>query len=106
MATIKVGARLKSNVCDTEVMIIACTDTSVDISCGGETMIGATDAKTNGKLDPAHAAGTLLGKRYVNAIANAAGKIELLCVKAGQGSLAVNGEALVLKDAKPLPSSD
>jgi len=102
MATIKVGARLKSNVCDTEVMIIACADTSASISCGGWPMLDAIATKTNGTPDPAHAAGTLLGKRYVNST----GKIELLCVKAGKGSLAVNGEALVLKDAKPLPSSD
>lgn len=102
MAIIKTGARLKSNVCDTEVMIIACADTSVTISCGGESMIDASANKTGTSLDPAYAAGTLLGKRYVNA----AGKIELLCVKAGKGSLAVNNEALVLKDAKPLPSSD
>jgi hypothetical protein len=102
MATIKVGARLKSNVCDTEVMVIACADTGVAITCGGAPVLDATTSKTGGAPDPAHAAGTLLGKRYVNA----AGKIELLCVKAGKGSLAVNGEALVLKDAKPLPSSD
>lgn len=102
MATLKVGARLKSNVCDTEVMVIACADTSVTVSCGGAEMLDATATKTGSAPDAAHAAGTLLGKRYVNA----AGKIELLCVKAGKGSLAVNGEALVLKDAKPLPSSD
>ena len=102
MATIKVGARLKSNVCDTEVMVIACADTSVTVSCGGSALLDATASKTGGSIDPAHAAGTVLGKRYVNT----AGKIELLCVKAGKGSLDVNGEALVLKDAKPLPSSD
>jgi hypothetical protein len=106
MATIKVGARLKSNVCDTEVMIIACADTSIAIHCGGEPMLDATATKTNGSLDPAHGAGTLLGKRYVCISGNTTGKIELLCVKAGKGSLAVNGEALALKDAKPLPSSD
>ena len=106
MANIKVGARLKSNVCDTEVMIIACTDISVSVHCGGEIMIDATANKSGGTLDPAHAAGTLLGKRYVNATNSSVGKIELLCVKAGKGSLAVNGEVLVLKDAKPLPSSD
>jgi len=102
MATIKVGARLKSNVCDTEVMIIACADTSLTINCGGQPMLDATANKTGTAIDPAHAAGTVLGKRYVNS----AGKIELLCVKAGKGSLDVNGDALVLKDAKPLPSSD
>ena len=46
--------------------------------------------------------GSLLGKRYVNA----AGNLELLCVKPGDGSLAADGESLVLKEAKPLPSSD
>ncbi len=102
MATIKVGARLKSNVCDTEVMIISCADTQVSITCGGAEMLDAIASKSGGVLDSALAEGTLLGKRYVNST----GKIELLCVKAGTGSLAVNGEKLILKDAKPLPSSD
>jgi len=35
-----------------------------------------------------------------------AGTVELLCVKAGKGSLAIGGVALQTKDAKPLPSSD
>jgi hypothetical protein len=30
----------------------------------------------------------------------------LLCTKAGAGSLALDGRALGLKEAKPLPSSD
>jgi len=102
MATLKVGARLKSNVCDTEVMVISCADPSLIITCGGAEVLDATDSKSGGHIDNAHADGTLLGKRYVNT----AGKIELLCVKAGKGSLAVNGEKLSLKDAKPLPSSD
>ena len=46
--------------------------------------------------------GTLIGKRYVDA----AGTVELLCVKPGKGSLAIAGVALQLKDAKPLPASD
>lgn len=102
MATIKVGARLKSNVCDTEIMVISCADNSVTITCGGAEVLDATANKSSGDIDSTHADGTLLGKRYVNT----AGKIELLCVKAGKGSLAVNGEKLSLKDAKPLPSSD
>jgi hypothetical protein len=44
----------------------------------------------------------LLGKRYVH---EAAG-LEVLCTKAGDGSLTVAGELLPQKDAKPLPSSD
>lgn len=102
MATLKVGARLKSNVCDTEVMVISCTDPSLTITCGGAEVLDATASKSGGEINSAHADGTLLGKRYVNNTS----KIELLCVKAGKGSLAANGERLSLKDAKPLPSSD
>ena len=53
-------------------------------------------------LDAGAAQGTALGKRYVSA----AGNLELLCVKPGKGSLDVGGAALVLKEAKQLPSSD
>jgi hypothetical protein len=55
-----------------------------------------------GDINPAFASGTLTGKRYVDD----AGTVELLCVKAGKGSLSLGGVALVLKEAKPLPSSD
>ncbi len=55
-----------------------------------------------GSPDAAFAEGTLLGKRYVDADDS----VELLCVKAGAGSLSVNGVALTTKDATPLPSSD
>ena len=59
-------------------------------------------AAAKAALDPAFAGGTLLGKRYVDKD----GTVELLCVKAGQGALAIDGVALQTKDAKPLPSSD
>ena len=51
---------------------------------------------------PDASGGTLLGKRYVSQ----AGDLELLCTKPGQGSLACDGKPLVVKGAKPLPSSD
>jgi len=34
------------------------------------------------------------------------GAYELLCVKPGKGTLALDGAPLVLKEAKPLPASD
>ena len=71
------------------------------VACGGATMAEQPPAE-KAALDPAFAAGTLLGKRYVDTD----GAIELLCVKAGKGSLAIDGVALQTKDAKPLPSSD
>jgi hypothetical protein len=95
----KPGTKLKSAVCDTEVMVIKGGDAV--ISCGGAPMVDTrTDAL--GTIDPAFAEGSRIGKRYVDA----AGTVELLCVKAGKGSLSIEGVALSTKDAKPLPSSD
>ena len=102
MATLKAGSRLKSSVCDTQVMVIATPDGDVDLTCGGVAMVDATADGAGGELDPNHKNGTQIGKRYVNE----AGDLELLCTKPGEGSLAVGGEALVLKEAKALPSSD
>ena len=95
----KPGSKLKSAVCDTEVMVIK--GSNVVVECGGAPM--ADDRPADRKpINPAFAEGTKMGKRYVDA----AGTVELLCVKAGQGSLSIAGAALLLKDAKPLPSSD
>ena len=96
----KPGSRLKSLVCDAEVIVVRGAGDGV-IECGGQPMAEERPAD-RAALDPAFAAGVLTGKRYVDA----AGTIELLCVKAGQGSLSLSGAPLQLKDAKPLPSSD
>jgi len=96
----KPGVRLKSVVCDTEVMVIrGGGDGSVE--CGGLPMAEVRPAEL-GAVDAVFAKGTQMGKRYVDAT----GTLELLCVKPGRGSLALNGVALQIKEAKPLPSSD
>jgi hypothetical protein len=95
----KPGTRLKSAACDTEVMVIRSGDG--EIQCGGAPMGEAKPAEP-AALSPDFSGGTLMGKRYVDA----AGAYELLCVKPGKGSLAVDGTVLVTKDAKPLPASD
>ncbi len=103
MARLKTGTRLKSSVCNTQVMIVAAPDADVALTCGGHPMIDAAAAPPAGlSVSPEASKGTTLGKRYVNA----EGTLELLCIKPGEGSLAVAGAALVLKEAKPLPSSD
>lgn len=96
----KAGTKLKSAVDDTEVMVIKAAAAGT-LSCGGAPMVDAR-AGEMGAIDPAFAEGTRMGKRYTDA----AGTLELLCIKPGQGSLALDGVALQLKDAKPLPSSD
>lgn len=95
----KAGTRLKSAVCDTEVMLIRYS--AGDVQCGGASMAEEKPGSA-GELDSAFAEGSQMGKRYVDD----EGSIELLCVKPGKGSLALNGVALTIKQAKALPSSD
>ncbi len=95
----KPGMKLKSAVCDTEVVVIKTSGTPVE--CGGMPMVAERPVQ-RGTLDAAFAGGTKIGKRYVDA----ANTLELLCTKAGQGTLASGGVALLLREAKPLPSSD
>jgi hypothetical protein len=95
----KPGTKLKSVVCDTEVMVIRAGDETVE--CGGAPMAEGKPAE-RGQINPAFANGTKIGKRYVDQ----AGSVELLCIKAGSGSLSLGGVALITKDAKPLPASD
>jgi hypothetical protein len=97
------GSRLRSTVCETEVIVVRPPADDVDLRCGGVPMVPlGEEGGDGGSLDAAFAEGTALGKRYTDA----AGELELLCTKAGAGSLAIGGEALGLKEAKPLPSSD
>lgn len=95
----KAGTKLKSAVCDTEVMVIKGGDAVLE--CGGAPM-GADKPAELGELNADFAGGTQMGKRYVDGD----GKYELLCVKAGKGSLSIGGVILGIKDAKPLPASD
>jgi len=95
----KPGTKLKSAVCDTEVMVIR--GSGVTVECGGKPMAEEKPAQA-APVDAAFAQGTQIGKRYVDE----AGTVELLCVKPGKGSLAIAGVALRTKDAKALPSSD
>lgn len=102
MAQLKVGSRMRSAVCATEVMVVGAPAGDVDLSCGGAPMIDIAEDASGGSVDPNFKEGTALGKRYVNADAD----LEILCTKPGEGSLSSGGAALSLKEAKALPSSD
>lgn len=99
---LKPGTRLRSQVCSTEVIVVRSPGQAVAVCCGGAPMVPVGDPAGEHALDTAHQSGTLLGKRYA---ADDTG-IELLCTKAGEGSLSLDGTPLPVKDAKPLPSSD
>jgi hypothetical protein len=81
MNIMKPGTKLKSTVCDAEVMIIRCGEGIIE--CGGSAM-SESKPETAGDISADHASGLLMGKRYVDA----AGTFELLCVKPGKGSMA------------------
>lgn len=98
--SMKAGSKLKSAVDDTEVMVIK-APAGGTVSCGGAPM-GDDKPVDKVEMDPAYADGSKMGKRYTDA----AGTVELLCIKPGKGGLALDGTTLLLKDAKPLPSSD
>jgi hypothetical protein len=102
MAVLAAGKRLKSAVCTTEVMVIATPGGDIDLTCGGAPMAEGATPQAGASIDAGHATGTAIGKRYVSDD----GKLEVLCVKAGAGSLAAGGAALKLKDAKKLPKTD
>jgi hypothetical protein len=99
---LKPGARLRSTTCTTEVIVVR-APLDLDLRCGGEPMLDAKDDRArDAQPVPPFDQGTQIGKRYVD---EAAG-LELLCTKAGAGSLALAETPLEMKGAKPLPASD
>ena len=100
---LKPGSRWASQVCSTEVVVVRTSTKPVSLECGGHPMtpVGG-DGAAGLALDPAFAEGSLIGKRFADPDSG----LELLVTKAGEGSLAVDGTAIPLKEAKPLPSSD
>jgi hypothetical protein len=99
----KPGARFRSAVCETEMAVVKAPGEPIDLRCGGHPVLPITAERPSG-LSPEAGfdEGTVLGKRYTTE----AGTLEVLCTKAGPGSLSVADVLLHLKDAKPLPSSD
>lgn len=99
---IKPGSKLRSTTDSTEVVVIRAGTGPVELTCGGAAMVAATEAVAATGVAAGHEAPTQLGKRYTDDEAG----IEVLCTKPGEGALACDGRVLVLKTAKPLPSSD
>jgi hypothetical protein len=97
------GSRWRSAVDTTEVVVVRAPEDEASLECGGHEMLAVgTEGGPSGSIAPDFSAGSQLGKRYCDE----GDQLEVLCVKAGDGSLARGGQALHLKEAKPLPSSD
>ncbi len=102
-SVLKAGARMKSAVCETQIMVLRVPAQALDLRCGGAPMIGMQDTPAAGLvLDGGFAEATLTGKRYVDE----AETMEFLCTKGGAGGLSLGAVKLQVKQAKALPSSD
>jgi hypothetical protein len=100
---LKPGSRWKSAVCHAEAVVVRPPNEPHILECGGHPMISSDLERPQGlALSPDHSAGVNVGKRYVDELTG----IEVLGVKAGAGSLSLDGRPLKVKEAKPLPSSD
>lgn len=100
---LKPGLRLESATCDTQVVVVRAPKDApdVDLRCGGEPMreLGSSEER----LPPTSTGdGNALGKRYSDDDTG----VEVLCTQGGTGTLTVGATPLLVKGAKPLPSSD
>ncbi|MFZ6003419.1 MAG: hypothetical protein ACOYXM_05735 [Actinomycetota bacterium] len=97
------GLRLESATCDTQVVVVKAPKAGgdIDVRCGGQPM---REIGSGGDRLPIAGEGdaTLLGKRYADDDLG----IELLCTQGGAGALSIGDAPLLVKGAKPLPSSD
>ncbi|GAA4990848.1 hypothetical protein GCM10023205_73230 [Yinghuangia aomiensis] len=104
-ARLTTGARLRSQVCSTEVIVVRPPKGAVELTCGGAPMLALDAAQPGGTATPEAGldTGTQLGKRYAIAGED---DFEVLVTKPGVGSLADGRTPLEIKAAKALPSSD
>jgi len=99
---IKNGTRLRSQVCETQVIVVRTSEALQHLRCGGAPMIAIGQELTaTAQLDPALSCGSVLGKRYVDDSG-----AEVLVTKAGAGTLSAGSSLLRLKQTQPLPASD
>lgn len=100
---LRAGSRWKSAVCDTEIAIVKPPKEPFVLACGGRAVLAFKEPPSErGRMTTGHDGGTLLGKRYCDEPSG----LEVLCTKAGAGSLSLEGRVLARKEAKALPSSD
>jgi len=95
----KPGLKLRGTTCSTEVVVVRPAADPVQLTCCGAPLTAEETGIAPSGPSPD---GVLLGKRYADEQTG----LELLCTKPGPGELTIDGRPLLLKGAKPLPSSD
>jgi hypothetical protein len=95
------GQKLFSAVCGAEFVVVKAPTSPVELGCGGQPLVEER-GEPAGEVDTSLGDPALLGKRYADEELG----LEVLCTRAGEGALTLDGAVLPLKGAKPLPSSD
>jgi hypothetical protein len=93
---------LRSAVDACEVVVVRAPGEPVDLRCGGHPLRSVDEEAPSESVVAGFDGGTQLGKRYADESLG----LEVLCTKAGEGSISVGGTVLEVKGAKPLPASD
>jgi hypothetical protein len=100
---LKPGSRWRSAVCDTEVVVVRAPAAPATLRIGGAGALPADAGRpASAKPDESLASGTMLGKRY----ADEATGLEVLCTKAGTGTITVDGRRAAVMTPRQLPASD
>lgn len=100
---LKPGSRWRSAVCSGEIVIVRPPTMSVRLECGGRPVVALSEPKPEGVTPAAgYAVGFPAGKRFADEPTG----LEVLCTKAGGGTLSIDGRPLTPKEAKKLPASD
>ena len=100
---LKAGSRWESAVCHTEVVVVRPSKQEGSLPCGGVPMVqNGAEQPAGATLVDAHSGGSGLAKSYTDIGQG----LEVLCTKAGRGSLSFDDRLPELHEAKHLPSSD
>jgi hypothetical protein len=100
---LKPGSRWRSAVCDAEVVVVRSPAVPVTFRIGGTGALPADAGRPAGaEPDAALAGGTLLGKRYADEVSG----LEVLCTRAGAGTITVDGRRATVMTPRQLPASD
>ena len=99
---LKAGTRLRSATDACEIVVVKAPAEPVDLRCGGHAFLAIDAEPAPQSIEPGFDGGTQLGKRYADDELG----IEVLCTKAGEGSISVGETILAVKGAKALPASD
>ena len=89
-------------MCSAEVVIVRSPAGDAVPQCGGEDMVPLGESFETAPIKIGWDGGCSVGKRY-KSITNG---LEVLCTKAGTGTLGTNAEALTVIETKKLPASD